>query len=110
MTSFVLAAVEVSSVEKGDVQEGSTIIVRQTGYLEDSLLEDGGTYLFYLVPTGLEGDLADQYYVTGVTAGIYEKVTVDSQSSASDSFVRVAPDSGDELPESLTSKELKEAV
>lgn len=110
VTSFILATVEVSSVEKGDVQEGSTIIVRQTGQAEDSLLEDGGTYLLYIVTSGLKGDLADQYYVTGATAGIYREITANTRSSASDSFVRVDTDSGDELPENLTSREVKEAV
>ena len=112
VTAFVVAEVQIAEVIDGEAEEGATIEVRQTATLEESMLEDGETYLFYLVESGLDGDLADQYYVTGSTAGIYISVD-DLARSADDSagfYERVDLDSGDDLPETVKAEEVLEAL
>lgn len=73
------------AIEPGDVVE-----VRQ---MTDPRLVRGGRYALFLTETGLPGDAAGQYYVTGAVAGIYVR--------DGDGFRRVVPDSGDTLPETI---------
>lgn len=110
---FTLSTVVVSATAKTDADHpaGSTVVVRQHG-TESSpgpgeLLTKGKTYLLYLTPSGLEGDLASQFYVTGGTAGMY----VTEQSSAARTtgevtdgteFTKAPSDEGDDLPTQLT--------
>lgn len=112
VTAFVVAEVQIAEVIDGEAEEGAMIEVRQTATLEESLLKDGETYLLYLVESGLDGDLADQYYVTGSTAGIY--VSVDASTCSADdsagSYERVDLDSGDDLPETVNVEEVLEAL
>jgi hypothetical protein len=109
---FTLSTVVVGATAKTDASQptGSTVVVRQLGSASTEgpapLLEQGRTYLLYLTPSGLDGDLASQFYVTGGTAGVYETqqnaaarstgVTGDTE------FTKAPSDEGDELPAELT--------
>ncbi|MFR0555809.1 hypothetical protein [Pseudoscardovia radai] len=112
-TQFTVSTIDVSSVLKGDVQSASQIVVRQTGSANqpsgETFMTPDSTYLLYLVASGLDGDLASQYYVTGATAGIYEaeqtaaaKSATGSDASSVQTFSRVNVDSGDTLPATVT--------
>lgn len=83
------------------VATGSTVRVRTFGGLTSSLpsapLENGGTYLLFLTPTGLPSAGDDEFFVTGVVAGIYK--------AQGDRFVRVFDD-GDQLPAELHEDDL----
>lgn len=112
-TQFTVSTIDVSSVLKGDVQSASQIVVRQTGSANqpsgETFMTPDSTYLLYLVASGLDGDLASQYYITGATAGIYEaeqtaaaKSATGSDASSVQTFSRVNVDSGDTLPATVT--------
>ncbi|MEY2848617.1 MAG: hypothetical protein RI885_1282 [Actinomycetota bacterium] len=54
------------------------VVVRQltpgAGKLDSSggpILREGGRYLLFLVPSGVPGEGADQFYITGGTAGLF---------------------------------------
>ena len=74
---FTLTSFTVDTVLKHkDVPpKGSSVIVRQDGSgsvpPSAKLLETGKEYLLFLTASGLPGDLASQYYVTGANAGLY---------------------------------------
>lgn len=115
-TEFTLSTIDVSSVLKGDVQQGAQIVVRQTGSANqpsgETFMTEGTTYLLYLVKSGLDGDLASQYYITGATAGLYAaqqtaaaKSANGASASAAQTFSRVNPDSGDTLPATVTQED-----
>jgi len=89
LIDFTLATVRIDQVIKGPagVKTGSLIVVRQTGAYERTglekepnlpqappvpLLEMGARYLLYLTPSGLDGDKASQFYITGANAGLYK--------------------------------------
>lgn len=110
---FTLSTVVVDTTAKTDSNhpDGSTVVVRQHGSASDpgpgAMLAQGKTYLLYLHPSGLDGDLASHFYVTGGTAGVYETeqdtaarstggVTGDTE------FTKAPSDEGDELPAELT--------
>jgi hypothetical protein len=99
--STTLSTVRVVDTAKTDADHpaGSTVVVRQHGTARSSdpgmLLEEGSTYLLYLAPSALDGDLASQYFVTGGAAGVY--VGEDGRSD-----FRRGMDEGDELPDRLT--------
>ncbi|MDY0828310.1 hypothetical protein SK224_04130 [Microbacterium sp. BG28] len=76
--------------------ERNDVVVRHTGP-SDTLVE-GRSYLLFLTPTMLQGSAADDYFVTGVTAGIYRV--------EGDHFVHV-PSEGDDLPATLTPADLQ---
>lgn len=112
-TQFTVSTIDVSSVLKGDVESASQIVVRQTGSADqpsgETFMTPGSTYLLYLVASGLDGDLANQYYVTGATAGIYEAQqtaaatsATGSDASSAQTFSRVNVDSSDTLPATVT--------
>ena len=75
-----------AAVEVGDVVE-----VREDAA---PLLAQGDEYLLFLTPTMLPDEAASQFFVTGAVAGIYRR--------DGDEFRRVALDSGDTLPETIT--------
>lgn len=104
-TEFVLATVKVADTKKGNMTPGDTVIVRQTPLSDAQLMSKGATYLLYLTESGLEGELASQYYVTGVTAGIYEKTQTSARSAAS--FERFDKASGDDLPDMIAASEIE---
>ncbi|MGU3410490.1 hypothetical protein ACLBWP_10305 [Microbacterium sp. M1A1_1b] len=110
---FTLSTVEVAATAKSDAAHpaGSSVVVRQHGSQKTpgpgALLETGKTYLLYLTPSGLDGQLASQFYITGGTAGVYEtqqnagarstgNVTEDTE------FTKAPSDEGDTLPTELT--------
>jgi len=108
---FTLTSFVVDKVVKGHqtVKVHDVIIVRQIGARPGSetnaetpqvalvpLLDIGTRYLLYLTPSGLPGDLASQYYVTGADAGIY----VASTAHGLGGFNRANHDA-DILPDSL---------
>ena len=120
-TDFTLSTVRVLSVKKAgedDISTGDSIVVRQTGSSDqpsgESFLAPGGAYLLYLTASGLPGTQADQFYVTGATAGVYRLQLEASSSPSVDAqqeraaaeptteFVRQDPDSGDSLPSTLS--------
>ncbi|KUF08541.1 hypothetical protein [Leucobacter sp. G161] len=82
-TIITISDVDLKGVMKEDVKVdskmGDVIEVRQFGSKESgsaappvTLLEPGKTYLLFLTSSGLGGELASQYYVTGASAGLYE--------------------------------------
>jgi len=111
-SEFTLSTVEVSATAKTDASHpaGSTVVVRQHGSEGNpgpgAMLEQGETYLLYLSPSGLDGDLASQFSVTGGTAGVYEtKQNTAARNAAvteSTVFTKAPSDEGDDLPASLT--------
>lgn len=120
ITDFTLSDVFVEQTIFGDSVNKNMITVRQTGSSEqqtgESFMSPGDCVLLFLVHSGLDGELADQYYITGATAGWYELNAVDDMqllSTDSDninysqfSFERVDMDSGDTLPSTLSPDEL----
>ena len=83
------------------VPDGSAVRVRTFGGVVSSLpsapLEPGGRYLLFLTPTGLPAADDDDFFITGVVAGIYE--------AEGDRYVRAA-DGGDTLPQELGEEDL----
>ncbi|MFH8253137.1 hypothetical protein ACH3VR_22410 [Microbacterium sp. B2969] len=84
------------------VHEGSAVRVRTFGGTTTSLpsaaLTVGGHYLLFLTPTGLGSAGEDEFFITGVVAGVYE--------SSGDHFLRVAND-GDDLPAELRESDIE---
>lgn len=115
---FTLTAFEVeATVEpEGGSFEGRTIVVRQTGSADQpppagSLLEPGRAYLLFLTASGLPGELAEQYYVTGVTAGLYTArdpaaLLVESGDWGTAVFDEAAVEEGDVLPDAVTAADV----
>lgn len=64
------------------------------------MLHKGEVYLLYLTPSGLDGELAEQYYVTGANAGIYVSVRKDVEVAKDEraTFVQYSPQEGESLP------------
>lgn len=116
-TDFTISSFEVSETLKsnGSTEPGAVVDVRQIGSEEQAaptdLLTPGSTYLLYLTPSGLEGELASQYYVTGANAGLYEAVGSENRSDASVDtglqFVQVDGTEGEPLPNELSINDLK---
>lgn len=83
------------------VPESGTVRVRTFGGAVSSVpttsLVPGATYLLFLTPTGLPNAEDDEFFITGVVAGLYE--------AQGDRYVQVAHD-GDVLPEDLTAEDL----
>lgn len=118
-TDFTLSTVKVITTKKGDAGD-ETVVVRQTGSTKNqtagAMMKTGSTYLLFLVHSGLSGDLASQYYVTGADAGIYlasatakakaQTGTATEQDISGETFNRVNSDSGDNLPATLTVDEV----
>ncbi len=110
-TPFVLTRVTVQEGYKGSLHGGDEIIVRQTGFVEESLLENGSSYLLYLVPSGLDGELAGHYYINGVTAGIYQVEAPTARSrSQQPGLQRVDVESGDDLPNAVSMDEVVQSL
>lgn len=117
-TDFTLATVTVLKAVKGAADADGTVTVRQTGsaaqHTPETLLKANDVVLLFLAKSGLPGDQASQYYVTGATAGLYEASgdsattlraaaqTDTAQAASAATFSRVNADSGDTLPATLT--------
>lgn len=105
ITDFTLSTLQVMAVVSGDRSfEGQAVTVRQVGFKEESaspeILDKGEIYLLYLTPSGLDGELAEQYYVTGANAGIYVSVGNDKgvMNDERATFVQYSPQEGESLP------------
>jgi hypothetical protein len=96
-----LSTVRLVDTAKTDAEHpaASTVVVRQHGTDRSShpgmLLRQGSTYLLYLTPSALDGDLAEQFFVTGGAAGIY--IAEDGRTD-----FRRGMDEGDDLPARLS--------
>ena len=116
VSDFTLSTVQVTEVVKGEEQVtvGETLVVRQHGSSDQPapgpLLDAEGTYLLYLTPSGLPGELSSHFYITGATAGIYESVdeTAPPGESPDETFSRFDENSGDKLPEVIDVSEATE--
>lgn len=109
---FTISSLTVDSVEKsnGTIDSGHSIEVRQVGS-EDQLgpaplMTVGSTYLLYLTPSGLEGELATQFYVTGGNAGLYAAAAGSREGQARSAnamaFEQVQREPSETLPSELT--------
>lgn len=106
--------VDQSVASNGAVAATSFVEVRQFGKSADDapvpLLRSGQRYLLFLTASGLPGDLAKQFYVTGADAGIYlhsasAQKTPPLGSGSTErgqAFSQVVSDDGDDLPAVLT--------
>ncbi|MBT1172573.1 hypothetical protein JS528_04215 [Bifidobacterium sp. MA2] len=121
---LTLATVTVLETLKGETPDANEAIVHQTGsreqhtpntlYTPNTLLSRGDVVLLFLVHSGLGGNLAEQYYITGAGAGMYRMTDAESPLSIDDmdnvSFHRVNTDSGDDLPDVLSVEELRNGI
>lgn len=100
---FTLSTFEVQSTQKGEAP--ASITVRQTGSTAQGapagILTTGQQYLLYLVPSGLPGEQASQYYVTGLTAGIYTGAETREETTTGSTFTQAEPDPADNLPPTI---------
>lgn len=109
-TDFTLSTIEVSNVQKANepVVPGEKLIVRQLGSQKQTapgaLMEVGTTYLLYLTPSGLDGELGTQFYITGANAGLYQAAEAQRRTNyaPSDVFKQVEKQDGESLPEQVT--------
>lgn len=112
-TDFTLSTVEVR--ESNAAEAGELITVRQFGSDKQApvvpLLVTGQDYLLFLTSSGLKGDLASHYYVTGSNAGIYQ---LDDDSKAGGthkpSARQVAPREDEGLPVDLDQSTIEQLV
>lgn len=121
VSHVTLHDVAIANVIKGDAEPGGTLVLRQTGKDDPSILRDHETALLFLLPSGLPGDLADQFFPKGVYAGIYmldddadlAALTSDTDGSGSSDgvdFNRLIIDSGDDLPQTVSLGEIRDAA
>ena len=102
------------SAQESPIRPGDTITVRQMGGADTSapaeFLTEGEQYILFLHPTMLEGPAADDYYVTGVTAGIYVAANTEASrgnlNAGFDHYDTRYEDEGDNLPPILSPDEL----
>lgn len=92
---------------------GDTITVRQMGGAGSSapaeLLRHGQQYLLFLTPTMLDGPAADDFFVVGVTAGIYAAADDAPVGGPAGEFTHddtLHGGSGDDLPSTITPADL----
>jgi len=95
---------EIKTVLAGAVPGGkSTVVVRMyTGSFnqdKSNVLKVGSDYLLFLTDSGLNGNQASQYYVTGYEAGAY---VADSTTDGVTTYKRLIKTEGDVLPATLT--------
>lgn len=122
-TDFTLVDIDVLRAVKGDASADTTLTVRQTGSAEqkspETLLDKDDVFMLFLTKSGLAGEQASQYYVTGADAGVYELAEQNAQTEeklaaddarADVSFDRVNTNSGDELPATLKLADVEEAA
>ena len=95
---------EIKTVLAGAVPGGkSTVVVRMytstSNQDKSNVLKVGSDYMLFLTDSGLKGDLASQYYVTGYEAGAY---VADSTTDGVTTYKRLIKTEGDVLPATLT--------
>ena len=117
---FTISTIDVREVvkKKGKtkVQAGSTVEVRQDGSGDQPpsaiLLKPGTPYLLFLTDSGLDGELATQFYVTGANAGLYSAESSNARVKNWDDvdFKQVDKESKEELPAVISPDDLPEDV
>lgn len=110
---FTISRVTVNQVGRSvdGLQPGSKMEVRQTGSKAQrapaQLMEVGASYLLFLTPSGLSGDLASQYYVTGANAGLYiADATAGKMPGPGSKFRQLQRQEGENLPAQLALSEV----
>lgn len=83
-----------STLVAGDTVEIRQMNSRSASSAAAALLESDQEYLLFLTPSMLAGDAATQFSVTGAEAGLYIR--------DGDQFRRVMTDTGDTLPQTIT--------
>ncbi|QOD09486.1 hypothetical protein [Rathayibacter toxicus] len=95
------------------IQSGTTVSVRQLGAsdivgLAAPILRQNQSYLLFVTPSMLPGDEAQQFSITGASAGYYQKkVAPSSVDEAAPTFEKVGDEEGDVLPGLVNPSELK---
>lgn len=79
--------------------DGNRLVVRQMNVAGIPSLSPGGQYLLFLTPTKLDGNAADDFYITGASAGVY--------AVTGDTFTHGPFEEGDTLPATLTRGDLE---
>ena len=106
VTEFTLASVRVDKVVDQNQRSpiGANVVVRQAGsptqMSQIPLLKTGKQYLLFLTASGLDGEQAEQFYVTGANAGIYEN------RSGGDAFAQVQRQVGEDLPMTISERDV----
>lgn len=90
--------------EAPPASDSLTLHIRQPGttdmdFLPAPILKKGESYLLFLAPTMLEGDVGDDFFITGGQPGFF---TVEG-----DSFTRVVTDTDDKLPRKISEGDLQ---
>lgn len=96
------------------VRPGETVTVRQMGDAAGAapapFLAEGERYMLFLNPTLLDGPAADDFYITGVTAGIYfatpQTLSQDSSGGVFEHHDSRYEGVGDNLPSELSTADL----
>lgn len=110
-TDFTLSKMKIVKVLRGadTINVGNSIVVRQMGSDKQTppvpILVPGQVYLLYLTPSGLDGALSSQYYITGANAGIYVQPSTGLAPAAAGTetqFAQVQRENGENLPASLS--------
>ena len=110
-TDFTLSKMKIVKVLRGphNINVGNSIVVRQMGSDKQTppvpILVPGQVYLLYLTPSGLDGALSSQYYITGANAGIYVQPSTGLAPAAAGKatqFSQVQRENGENLPASLS--------
>lgn len=107
VTDFTVSDILVNQVLKSanGTAPNDTLVVRQVGSSDQAppapLLQPSKSYLLYLTPSGLSGNLASEYYVTGGNAGLYASDT-NPEDRSIPTFVQMMPTEGESLPTELT--------
>lgn len=110
-TDFTLSEVTIVKVLRGanNIKVGNSIVVRQMGSGKQTppvpILVPGQVYLLYLTPSGLDGPLSSQYYITGANAGIYVQPSTGlapAVAGTATQFSQVQRQTGENLPASLS--------
>lgn len=108
---FAIHDIDVKQTLKGS--SSSTVVVRQTGGSGPDILKDGQHVLLFLVQSGLDGDLAEQYYPVGVNAGIYLLNGEPGLLGLGDDdldYIRLVVGTGDDIPVTVSLDDVKEAI
>lgn len=102
ISDIEIVKVVASSERRPTWAPGQTINVRQFGAAGSRdqsppvpLVSRGGNYLLFLTLSGLDGELSEQFYVTGASAGLFEPMERRERKTAEVSrierFRQVAP-------------------
>jgi len=110
VTTFEISEVVQQNTDASPPAPGSTVEIRQLGTaaydpIPAPILTVGTSYLLFLTPSGLDGEQASQFYVTGGNAGLYSAPT-DSAVRGTPTFTQVSAEEGEELPVTIKPSEL----